>query len=114
GCQFSSWNQRGINRRVMAGVDLDLILQDVAISLAGKIEIRMIGEIYDCVFVGCRRVVDLQFLADQRVTDNRGELPRKSLIAVGTNQRQLDSVRNFFSLPNFLVESLDAAVKSIG
>src|SRR6185437_2969773 len=72
GRQFTCRNQSGIHGRVPVGVDLDLVLEDVAIPRARKVEIGMVGEIEYGVFVGGCRILNLQFFSDQRVTNHCG------------------------------------------
>src|SRR5690242_3079636 len=103
--QFSRRNKRGVNRSVAAGLDLDLVLEDVAVALSRQIEVGVIRKVDYGVFVSRSRVVDLQLLARERVLYNRSELSGKTLIAIRAHVGELDTVRNGLAFPIHLVES---------
>ena len=92
--QFAGGNQRVVHRSEPVGVDLNLVLQDVALALAGEIEVRVVGEIQHRVFVGGRGVVDLQLVrVGQRVGHFRGQLARIALLAIRADVGQLQRRR---------------------
>ena len=97
----------------MAGIDLHLVLQDVSITLSGQIEISVIGEIHDRLLVRSRRILDLQIFSCERITHHGGQRSRKSLIAIGTDVGQLNSVRDLFCFPDRFVESLCASMQRV-
>ena len=73
-CNRSDFAQRNrvcIHGSVVAGVDLQLVFEDVAIPCPCEIEIRMIGEIDDCVFVGGGGVIDFQALCRPACSEPR-------------------------------------------
>jgi hypothetical protein len=47
----------------MIGVKLQLMVQDVSVSLARQVEIGMMREIDDRVLIGGSKVIDLQLIA---------------------------------------------------
>ena len=61
--QLASRDKQLVNRRVLARIDLHNVILDVPVSGALEVEIAVIGEIYNCVSVRNRRVVDNQGVA---------------------------------------------------
>src|SRR5215470_4290983 len=45
GRQLPSGNQIVIHRGIAACIDLDIVLQDVAVTLTGKVEVRVVGKV---------------------------------------------------------------------
>ena len=107
-------NQAGIDRREFRSLQREHVAEDVAFALAGEIEVRVIGEIDDGVFVGRRGVVEFQFAACERVADDRGQRAGIAGFAILADVGQLDAAGNFFALPNLIVEAVRAAVERVG
>ena len=76
----------------MGRIELKLVLQNVAVALAAQIEISMIGEIQDGVFVGGGMIFDDQRISIPRQSEGHCGVHRtgKSLVAVGADQGELD------------------------
>src|SRR2546430_991588 len=94
------------------------MIKDVAIALAGKIEIRMTGEIDDGVLVRCGPVFDLQLISiRERVDHSDREVAGITFFAIlaSISQSERRAVRNFQRPggPNNFIESFDAAVQVI-
>jgi hypothetical protein len=80
----------------VVGVEHHHFIENVSASLAGEIEIGMIGEVDGCVLVSGGAIVNLAFvLVVQCVSDGDLERPGITLFAVGT--RVLQNYPNFIS-----------------
>src|SRR5690349_15471824 len=60
--QFTRWDQTLINRNKTIGIDCDLMVQNLSYPFTFQIEIRMVCQVNDSWLVGCRFVVDLEFI----------------------------------------------------
>src|SRR5580704_7510058 len=67
--QFASRNEPGVDRSESGSMQRKLMVQDVALS--SEIEIRMIRQIDDCVFVRRSRILDSQIAFHERVPNRR-------------------------------------------
>src|SRR5579871_1999883 len=88
-----------------------LMIQNIA--LAGKIKVGVVCEIHNCRFVSRCRVLDPEIAFHQRVLNDGGQVSGESLFAIFAEVSQLDTVWNFLSLPNHIVERMWPAMKSI-
>ena len=114
GLQFTGGNQAGIDRREFRSVQREHVAEDVAFALAGEIEVGVIGEVDDGVFVGGRGVIDFEFAACERVADDSGERAGIACFAGFADVGEFDAAGNFFALPNLIVEAVRAAVQRVG
>src|SRR5258706_2038285 len=87
--------------------------KNVALPLARKIEIGVVGQVEDCVFVGGRRIFNVQSTPTQGVAHRSGECAGKTLIAILAHVSQFDSIRNLFAFPHNLVEPTGSPVQGI-
>ena len=61
--QFASWDQPSVHRREARSIQRQLMLENRALALSGKIEIGVIGEIDHGVFIGRGGIFHLQISA---------------------------------------------------
>ena len=87
--------------------------ENVALPLARQIEIGMVGQVEDGIFIGSRRILDAKSARTQRVAHGRGERAGKTLLAILAYIGEFDSIRYLFGRPDLLVEAADAAMKSV-
>src|ERR1700730_1458935 len=87
--------------------------ENVALPLARQIEIGMVGQVEDGVFIGGRRIFDSQSIPLQDVPHGRGERTGKTLLAILAHICELDSIRYLFGRPDHFIEAADAAMKSV-
>src|SRR6266852_7513818 len=84
-------NQRRVHGSKPAGVNRHLLLQYVAISLAGQVEVGMMRQIEDRVFVSRRAVVKFQRIltSKQRIHDFDREVAGVSFFSIWTQISKL-------------------------
>src|SRR5882762_8620563 len=92
--------------------------QNVALTLAGEVEVRMVGEIDDRFLVGGGGIVDSKFvLIGQRVDHLGRKVSGKTLLAVFAPISQLQSLPvvagDILGGPDSLVEALETAVQGV-
>ena len=109
--QLTRRNQPGIHGREARCMDCELMVQNVA--LASQIEIGVISQIDDGVFVCRCRILDSQTPFHQCVTNHRRQVTWISCLAVFTQITQLHSVRDRLRFPDHVVEAVRAAVQSV-
>ena len=82
--QFSGGNERHVHRSELAGEQRELVLQDIAVALPGKIEVRMVRQIEYGIFVRRRGVINLHrvLIGQQCVDDLYVEIPREAFLAI--------------------------------
>jgi len=97
--QLPGRNESRVHGCVTAGVDLHLVLEDVPVSRARQIEIRVVGKIDDGVLVGGRRILNLKVLTDEGVAHDCGECPGKAHLAVWAHVGKFHPVGNDFPGP---------------
>src|ERR1700688_1834548 len=85
----------------------------VAFPLARQIEIGMVGQVEDGIFIGGRRILDAQSAPTQGVAHGRGERAGKTFLAILAYIGEFDSIRYLLGRPDLFVEAAEAAVKSI-
>src|ERR1039458_3175683 len=84
-----------------------------SVSLPGEIEIRMIGQVDHCVFVGRSPVLNLQIPLDQCIAHGGRQVPWKSRLAVLAQVSQFDAVGDRFGLPYDVVKTMRPAMQSV-
>src|SRR5271165_2953099 len=89
------------------------MIEDVSVSLALQIEVRVVRKVEHCIRVSRRRVLDAQLVSAQRITNGRGQSAGKSLFTVLADVSQLDAVLDFLASPHLLVESRRAPMQRI-
>ncbi len=89
------------------------MIQDARASLAGQIEVRMIGKIDDRERVGRGLVFQRNPMAAQPITGHRGERSRKALIARRAGQRELHPVGQHLAQPIAMPQAVAAAVQGV-
>src|ERR1700682_5015866 len=87
--------------------------ENVALPLARQIEIGMVGQVDDGIFVGGRRILDAQSALTQGVAHGRGERAGKTLLAILAHIGEFDPIRYLFGRPDHFVKAAEAAVKSV-
>jgi len=50
--KLSEWDQAGIHRGEAAGVDDDLVAENVALALPGQVEVGVVGQVHHRVLIG--------------------------------------------------------------
>src|SRR5689334_10398444 len=116
---FSRRNQSAVHRSEAVCVEHEFFVQDGAAARAAQIEVRMVGQVHDCVFVRRGAVVDVQrvFIV-QRIANRNLELARIALFAVLTRVAKLQArtlvARDFLSAPHAPVETPYPAVQAVG
>lgn len=89
------------------------MFQNVSVALSGEIEIGMIGQVENGVFIGDGRVIYFQRSGIEGVSHCSRERAGKALIAVFADISQLQPIVNRFSGPNNFVETARAAVERV-
>src|SRR6266478_7061390 len=87
--------------------------ENVALPLARQVEIGMVGQVEDGIFIGGRRILDAQSAPTQGVAHGRGERARKTFLAILAYIGELDSICYLFGRPDLFVKATEAAVKSV-
>ena len=116
--QLSSRNQAGIHGSELVGGNHQLVGENVAVTLAGEIEVGVIGEIDDGFFVGGGGIIDVQSVGVRpRVGDGDFQVAGKTFLAVfaevGKFERLATLCGNGFGGPQHFIETLDAAMESV-
>src|SRR5216684_1115866 len=87
--------------------------ENVAFPLARQIEIGMVGQVEDGIFIGSRRIFDAQSAPTQGVAHSRRKHTGKPFLAIFAYIGEFDSIGYLFGRPDLFVEAADAAVKSV-
>src|ERR1700722_3544064 len=111
--QFAGGNEGCVDRSEAGSVDLEHGIQNIAVALTLQVEIGMVGEIEDGVFVSGGGIFDLQSAAAYGVAHMRGERAGKTLIAIFAHMGEFNTIRNLFRLPDDLVEADQSSVQSV-
>src|SRR5262245_43223995 len=116
--QLAGRNQRGIDRGVAIGVELQDFAKNVAAARAAQIEVAVVGEIDDGGLVGRDPIGEPQrVVVGQLVGDARSQRAGIAFFAVFADVGELHSgaVRGLdrFGLPHLAVEAFLAAVKRV-
>src|SRR5580693_9192337 len=111
--QFPRGNKSCIDGRNPGSVNLQNMPQNVALPLARKVEVGMVGQVEYRIFISGRRILDSQRAPTQRVAHSGGERTGEALITILAHIGELDSIRYLFRRPDYLVEPADSSVKSI-
>src|SRR5690242_10040593 len=81
--------------------------------LALEIEVRMVGEVDDRIFVGHGAIVDPQLVARQAIIDKCFEISGIPLLAILAEIRQVQNVAVGRGGPNAFVEACETTVKMV-
>ena len=116
GQDLAGWNQRGVHRSVLGGVEFENLGENVL--LAAEIEIAVIGHIDRGRFVGLGRVFNLQFVAVGQAVDDRDlEVAGEAFVAIGAVIAEADRRAVFFmkrfGLPRHMAQILRPAVQAV-
>ena len=108
-------NQALVHRRIIAGIEGNLMAEDI--SLAGKIEIRMIRQVYRRGLIRPGFVLDPQPIRSQGINHRAVQIARISFLAVLAEIGKLHchAIRRFqeFRIPDDFVESHQPAVQMV-
>src|ERR1700675_2418960 len=85
----------------------------VAFPLARQIEIGMVGQVEDGIFIGGRRILDAQSAPTQGVAHGCGERAGETFLAILAHISEVDFICYLLCRPDLFVEAADAAVKSV-
>ena len=111
-------DQRLVDRRVAARVQLQRVVVDRPHALARQVPVGVVGEVDDRGLVRRRGVVHLEVVAlVERVVDLHLQRAGIAALAVGARARHLQSdlaaARERLSVPDALVEALEPAVQAV-
>src|SRR5205807_2915401 len=88
---FAGRDQRGIGGRVLVGIQVKLVRQDVSRVVAGEIEIAVVGEVDRRSLVRGSGIIDLQLvLIGKRIRYGDGQVAGVAFLAVWTEIAELD------------------------
>ncbi len=108
-------DQRGVDRRVVVGLEPEDVILDRAGALTAEVEVRVVREVDDRRLVGGGVVVHPQLvLVRERVGHIDLQRARIALLAVRARVAELDAAGHDRALPDDLVEALDATVERVG
>ena len=112
---FSRGDEVGIHRSEIAGMNGDLVPENIAFALTGKVEVGMIGQIDDRGLIRSGGIINLQFvLAGYGVNHLGGEIAGITLFAVGAEVSQFKRITgNFLGCLQSFVKSRSAAMKTV-
>src|SRR5688500_19628243 len=114
--QFASWNRACISWCKTRRVQLQTVIEYVAITFACEIEIRVVRKIYDRVFVGGSGVIDPQLiLVRERIHHRHMKIPRITFFTIFAEICQPDRGTSggidFLTRQEHVVETFDPAVQ---
>src|ERR1700683_897273 len=114
--QLASGNQTGGHGRKAIGLEHQLIAENVRAAGSGEIEIGMVGEVKDGVFIRGGGIFETHFiLRCERVSDEERKIARIAFFAILAEVFELEGGAsrggNIFRGPHGLVETLGAAVE---
>src|SRR4051812_35453558 len=95
------------------------MVEDIAAALSGKIEVAVVGEIHDCVFVGCGLVIDDKFVFLGKLIGNaHGEISWIAFFTVLAGVTELNCgtaalVGDKCCVPHAFIETFWATVQMI-
>src|SRR5690348_3289907 len=116
--EFSGGNEGGVDGGELIRVDFHFFAEDVAVPFSGEIEIRMIGDIEDRVFIGGGGIIDAELVGfGERVNNAGGEIARIAFLAVLAEISEFEGFGggsgDVLGGPDAFVEALSAAVKAV-
>src|SRR5258706_12762796 len=91
GFQFSRWNERRVHGSHAGSIDLKHRSQNIAVSLARQVEIRMVGKVEDRILIGGRGIFKSQSAPPPRIPPPCSERGRETLNSILTYWRLFPS-----------------------
>src|SRR5579863_3763652 len=113
GLQFPRWNESRIDGGDARSINLQHMPQNVPVPLAREIEIRMVGEVENCIFVCGRGILDAQGARIQGIANIGGERSGKTLISIFTHISEFNSIRDRPGLPDHFIEASSSAMEGV-